>query len=76
MIKNIENFNYTRSLRSNLLNCLITRFNKDGLIEKDVFKIATFLDPNFGLDKIEPSMQAVVKNRVKLQLKLLNPIDS
>ncbi|RNA28341.1 zinc finger BED domain-containing 4-like, partial [Brachionus plicatilis] len=76
LIKNIEDFNYTRSLRSILYYCLVTRFNKDDLIENDIFKIATFLDPNFGSDTFEPSMQANVKNLVKLQLKLLNPIDS
>jgi len=76
LINNIDDFKYTKSLRSNLHNCLVTRFNKEDLIEKDVFKIATFLDPNFGLDTFEPSNQNDVKNRVKIQLKLLNPIDS
>lgn len=76
LFNNIDDFKYMKSLRSNLHNCLLTRFNKEDLIEKDVFKIATFLDPNFGLDTFEPSNQNDVKNRVKFQLKLLNPIDS
>ena len=65
LIKNIDDFKYTKSLRSNLHSCLLTRFNKEDLIEKDVFKISTFLDPNFGLDTFEPSTQNNVKNRLK-----------
>jgi hypothetical protein len=53
-------------LRVDLLNSLIKRF--DPLFKNDIFKIATILDPYYGLKYIPPSDRTEVLRRLKLNL--------
>ena len=58
---------YTKDLSKVLLASLNERFSTT--IEKDLYIVSTFLDPNFGIDTFEPDEQLYVKARVKALLK-------
>jgi hypothetical protein len=58
---------FTQSLRKNLLDVLISRFEKS--MNSDLFVISTLLDPNYGISFIEPSQQDEVIKRVKFLLR-------
>lgn len=75
-MNNIEHVKYTKTLRLNLYKSLETRFNKDGLIKRDVYQLSTFLDPNFGIDSFNEDDHSTIRQRLKFQLKLLNPIET
>lgn len=63
---------YTKDLRAELLKSLVKRFG--AIVEKDdLFKVATFLDPNFGLKPFRPEFHIDVQRRVKANLEALVP---
>ena len=54
---------FTENIRKDLFKSLETRFKT--LIENDIFKLATFLDPFFGLNAFEEKYQSDIKRKVK-----------
>jgi len=64
LLKNIETYPHTAELRKNYCASLMKRFG--ALIERDVFLVSTFLDPNFGLHAFEPDKKFEVKKLIKI----------
>lgn len=46
LVTNVDNFKYTKDLRKELVKRLSSRFGS--LLYNEVFRLSTFLDPNFG----------------------------
>lgn len=59
-----------------MLNSLESRFNKEGLIQREIYQLSTFLDPNFGIDSFDENDHLAIRQRLKIQLKLLNPVET
>ena len=68
LVDKLDDYKYTQNLRMDLKASLIKRFNS--LIDTDLCKVATFLDPYFNIEAIEPSEQAAVIARIKSLLKV------
>ncbi len=65
---------FTENIRKDLFKSLETRFKT--LIENDIFKLATFLDPFFGLNAFEEKDQSDIKRKVKTYLAYTKPIEN
>ena len=63
---------YTRQLRQDLYDSLITRF--ENLVDQDLFKLSTILDPNFGISAFESSKHDSLKQLLKSHMKSLNSV--
>ena len=57
---------HTKELRKDLLNAVNSRF--ESLVDSDLFKIATFLDCNFGLSAFEKDQQLEIRRLIKSTL--------
>ena len=63
MSKNFDENKYSKQLRLDLLAALCKRF--DTLVQNDVFKIATFLDCNFGMKSFEIDKHNEIRKLIK-----------
>ena len=66
-----QSYNHTFQLREDLLKSLNKRFNE--YIDKECFKLATYLDPLMGPLMFKPTERQVVINMLKRQIALANP---
>ena len=64
--KNFDENKYSKQLRLDLLAALCKRF--DTLVQNDVFKIATFLDCNFGMKSFEIDKHNEIRKLIKSKL--------
>ena len=64
--KNLNQKIHTKELRKDLLNAVNSRF--ESLVDSDLFKIATFLDCNFGLSAFEKDQQLEIRRLIKSTL--------
>jgi hypothetical protein len=67
LLNNLDDAKFTKELRKDLYDRLAARF--DTLIENDVFKLATFLDPNFGLEAFRVDHRPLLLQCLKKHLK-------
>ena len=70
LVDNPSKYKFTTQLRKDLYTSLITRF--ENLVDQDLFKLSTLLDPNFGIYAFEISMHADIKQLLKKQMKSLD----
>lgn len=68
---NSNDYVYTHQLRKDLYHSLIKRFGD--FIEKDCFRLATYLDPILGPKAFPVELRSNVKQRLKYHIGLLNP---
>jgi hypothetical protein len=68
LVDKLDEYKYTQTLRMDFKASLIKRFNS--LMDTDLCKVATFLDPYFNIEAIEPSDQPALKARIKSLLKV------
>ncbi len=73
LLLNIDNYKYTKQLRNDLYDSLMTRFSE--LVKADLFQLSTLLDPNFGLSAFDPSEHSSLKVKLKQQMLLIKPIE-
>jgi hypothetical protein len=73
LLLNLNDYVYSQNLRKELHKSLLNRFQD--LVENDLFKISTFLDPSFGIDAFELDKQHDIKKRVKFYLNLESPLN-
>lgn len=66
LLKNINDLKYTKKIRKELYESLMTRFGD--LVENDLFKLSTFLDPSFGIEAFEYEKQNEIKKKIKQNL--------
>ena len=70
LVDNPLKYKFTTQLRKDLYASLITRF--ENLVDQDLFKLSTLLDPNFGIYAFEISMHADIKQLLKKHIKSLD----
>ena len=70
LVDNPLKYKFTTQLRKDLYASLITRF--ENLVDQDLVKLSTLLDPNFGIYAFEISMHADIKQLLKKQMKSLD----
>jgi len=73
LLLNIDNYKYTKQLRKDLYDSLMTRFSE--LVKADLFQLSTLLDPNFGLSAFDPSEHSSLKVKLKQQMLLIKPVE-